>query len=498
MSDDVVLQEKNEASLAEQLSDKELAILASLKNPDDTKAAPKALDDHTGFLICCAMVQNQEFAEYARSIGLNSKHFGKEAQQVAVRESIQFLESGGLPSQTSWQVLGNCDPAFFKPLPVGDLPAIKAVLSEFVAVRNATSAITKFLDDAKLGKPPIDALIQNLLGIRKTDKGERRGYSVEELMALPDPVWLIDGHIHENDYACIYGASGECKTFVALDWALSLATGKSVYDEFPVSKSAVAYVISEGQDGFKKRVRAWLQENGMAWPGSSEFKVYPHSFQLCTLPEAEALARQIKTEMGTCKAIFVDTLARNFGGNENETKDMNAFTESVDWLRKETGAAVVVVHHSGKNKQLAERGSYALRCAVNASFEVSKEGDRVWVNAMKQKDGKEIDYGLKTVYVPLIDSLVLRRCDSGPEAVPGEITTEHLVLNILPGIKSGEATEAGTMTVDQIASGIGRDSSVVRRAIGKLIKEAGNGIMKKQFGKGASSPVHYWRESLLC
>ena len=47
--------------------------------------------------------------------------------------------------------------------------------------------------------------------------------SVNELMELQPPSWLIDGVMEEGVFAVLYGASGEGKSFVALDWALSIA-----------------------------------------------------------------------------------------------------------------------------------------------------------------------------------------------------------------------------------------------------------------------------------
>ena len=48
---------------------------------------------------------------------------------------------------------------------------------------------------------------------------------VEDVLALPDPEWLIDGIIPKKAIAQIYGAPNVGKTFVALDIALSIAAG---------------------------------------------------------------------------------------------------------------------------------------------------------------------------------------------------------------------------------------------------------------------------------
>ncbi len=58
---------------------------------------------------------------------------------------------------------------------------------------------------------------------RKTDRF--RLYSIEELEELPDPDWLIDGIMPEGALVELYGPHGVGKSFLALDWALSLAAG---------------------------------------------------------------------------------------------------------------------------------------------------------------------------------------------------------------------------------------------------------------------------------
>src|SRR5687768_9638876 len=60
----------------------------------------------------------------------------------------------------------------------------------------------------------------------------------------------------------IYGPSGEGKSFVALDWALSVATGRD-WQGHATKKGTVLYVVAEGGRGIKKRIAAWKQNQGI-------------------------------------------------------------------------------------------------------------------------------------------------------------------------------------------------------------------------------------------
>lgn len=104
-------------------------------------------------------------------------------------------------------------------------------------------------------------------------------------------------------------------------------------------------------------------------------------------------ARDVEAKKGKpVQLIVIDTLARCFGGNdENDAKDMGAFIEGCDTIKRETGATVLVVHHSGKDDTKGARGSSAFRAALDAEFNVRREGDggAIILTCTKMKDAEE-------------------------------------------------------------------------------------------------------------
>ena len=85
-------------------------------------------------------------------------------------------------------------------------------------------------------------------------------WSVAELIALPPPNWLVNGMVEERAFGVLYGPAHSFKSFVALDWALSIATGHA-WQGRPVRKGHVLYVVGEGTTGFARRIKAWLKEH---------------------------------------------------------------------------------------------------------------------------------------------------------------------------------------------------------------------------------------------
>ena len=77
--------------------------------------------------------------------------------------------------------------------------------------------------------------------------------SIEELAALKPPSWLIDKHLPESSFSTIYGPPGVGKSFLVLDWALSIAAGER-WHIFNVKQCPVLYITSEGVSGLYSRI----------------------------------------------------------------------------------------------------------------------------------------------------------------------------------------------------------------------------------------------------
>ena len=86
--------------------------------------------------------------------------------------------------------------------------------------------------------------------------------SVAELEKMPPPEWLVEPLLTVDSQAILFGAPGEGKSFVALSFALAVATGRDWLGH-KVKQGPVVYIAAEGGRGIWKRVRAWQKENGI-------------------------------------------------------------------------------------------------------------------------------------------------------------------------------------------------------------------------------------------
>ncbi|MEB5973498.1 helicase RepA family protein [Pantoea dispersa] len=190
----------------------------------------------------------------------------------------------------------------------------------------------------------------------------------------------------------IYGPSGSFKSFLAVSWACHISAGLP-WAGHRVNRGAVLYIVGEGGIGVPRRIRAWEQvyqqrvEN--VWLVNRP--VFP--VRQSEVQEVILAAGQIASEGGLpVRLIVIDTLARCFGGNdENDARDMGAFIEGCDDIKRKTGATVLVVHHSGKDEARGARGSSAFRAALDAEFQVKREDENIALilSCTKMKDAEE-------------------------------------------------------------------------------------------------------------
>jgi hypothetical protein len=169
-----------------------------------------------------------------------------------------------------------------------------------------------------------------------------RPLSLHEIAKQKPPAWLVSRYIPENSIVELFGEYAGCKSFLAIDWSLSIAAGKPWLGR-KVQQGHVIYVYAEGTQGLRKRALAWCKEHGLDdFP--EKFHAIPRAVNIRNPDDLDYLALAIKLELHCEKpSLFVlDTLNRCFGGGEeNSNKDMSEFVAASDKLKEEFGATVL-------------------------------------------------------------------------------------------------------------------------------------------------------------
>lgn len=231
------------------------------------------------------------------------------------------------------------------------------------------------------------------------------------------------------ELAVIFGESGSGKSFLALDVCAAITRGIE-WRTNRVARGGVVYVCAEGARGFKKRLRAYAHE---------------HKVELAQLPaviadapnlleprDAAALAASIVAwvkKQGQVDVVVIDTLASvSPGGNENSSETMGLVLSHCKFIHKQTGALIILIHHSGKDSTRGARGWSGLRAAADAEIEITRNGDYRAATITKLKDsedGATFAFKLKVVRLGVDadgeeeSSCVIEHVDAAPAAAGG-------------------------------------------------------------------------------
>jgi hypothetical protein len=228
---------------------------------------------------------------------------------------------------------------------------------------------------------------------REVTAGRFRFVDREAINHIPAARWLIPNVLPEDAYVILFGKPGSFKSFVALDWALTVATGGSFpwSGAFTVEDPGPAlYILGEGRASFAKRIRAW--------EGAHFDKRQAGNFVLADpVPlVSEAIDGFIDGALAMhpqgYKLVVVDTVARAMQGlNENAQEHASKFTAMTQRLQAELGATVVAVHHSGQGDDTRSKGSIEFVGAPDTIFGVHREGKSMQIELSnpKQKDAPE-------------------------------------------------------------------------------------------------------------
>lgn len=209
--------------------------------------------------------------------------------------------------------------------------------------------------------------------------------TISNVLNQPPLNWMVEEILPEKSLSMIYGPPEQFKTFVALDLAYSIATGKEWHGQEIPQPGTVVYIAAEGSYGLKKRVQAWMLYHEIKDHSRIPFHVLPETVNFSDPAVIRGLIRSLPAKVNL---IVLDTLHAMLEGDENSAKDVKAFLDGIRAVKKATGAAVTLIHHMAKEGK-QERGSTSLRGAMDTMIQVKRTSDQsmfTTVTCTKQKD----------------------------------------------------------------------------------------------------------------
>jgi hypothetical protein len=171
-----------------------------------------------------------------------------------------------------------------------------------------------------------------------------------QLASLPKPLPLIQGVLARTSTILLRGRDASFKSFVAIDWALCIATG-TPWLHRDTEQGRVLYVMGEGAPGLNDRVSAWEEARGLQVPDDA-FVVRASPVNLFKGGGAYLdLLRRVQD--GGFSLIVLDTLRKVSGGADGNGSDMGVVVDRIEELRRATvdggNGAILTIAHTAKD-----------------------------------------------------------------------------------------------------------------------------------------------------
>jgi len=251
------------------------------------------------------------------------------------------------------------------------------LLTEDYARKEIERAHAKRIERPK----PEDEFKDDLFDRTSKKRPRFKGMSMAELRTLPPLNYLLDQILPVKSLFEVYGPRKAGKTFFALDAGLSIATGTSFHG-IEVRQGRVLHIVAEGNlAAVRDRVEAWTMWRAISPAHKKELETaIQNNWRLVGVPvhiDVDATLKEfLKTNPEDRDLIIADTLMRNMAGHISDPKDMAAFVRGCDAIRETTGAAVLIIHHEGKDKTKGGMGSMVLDAAVDGIAKFYRNGNK--------------------------------------------------------------------------------------------------------------------------
>lgn len=161
--------------------------------------------------------------------------------------------------------------------------------------------------------------------------------------------WLVSSLWAEAGVGVLGGHPKSCKTWMALDLALSVASGTPALGCFPVPRpgTVLVHLAEDSLASARARVAGLAERRGLDLR-----RVDLHLFDLSDMrldlaTELDRLARTV--EKHEPRLLVLDPLVRLHRLNENDAADMSRLLSDLRSLQRRFGVAILLVHHARKN-----------------------------------------------------------------------------------------------------------------------------------------------------
>jgi AAA domain len=221
----------------------------------------------------------------------------------------------------------------------------------------------------------------------------------------PQTQWLIEELWTDQAVGILGGEPKCCKSFLALDVAVSVASGAACLRQFPVRRSGPV-LLFPAEDSLAV-VRQRLE--GIAAAAQVPFSSLPvqvitaPSLRLDTESDRQRLSRTVQEQQPVL--LILDPLIRLHRVDENDATQVATLLSFLRQLQRQFHLAVMLVHHARKDSHSSRPGQ-----ALRGSSELHGWGDS---NLYMRRKGSQLTLSTEHRAAPSRDHIPLQLTESG-------------------------------------------------------------------------------------
>jgi hypothetical protein len=173
--------------------------------------------------------------------------------------------------------------------------------------------------------------------------------------------WMIEGLWGASCVGLVGGAPKCCKSWTALEMAVSLASGTPCFGRYAVPErgTALLYLAEDSLPVIRERVTALAAHRGLAIDSLDVHVIKVPSMRL-DLPGDQTRLHETVKELRP-KLLVLDPLVRIHRIDENDASQVSALLSYLRGLQRELDLSVVLVHHTRKNHSPGMQAGQGLR-----------------------------------------------------------------------------------------------------------------------------------------
>jgi hypothetical protein len=288
--------------------------------------------------------------------------------------------------------------------------------------------------------------------------------------------WLVSALWSEQAVGVIGGEPKCCKSFLALDLAVSVATGTPCLRRFPVPRPGrvLLYAAEDALHIVRQRLEGICSAAGLALVDLDVQVITAPTVRLDLDIDRKALDATIAKLAP--RLLVLDPFVRLHRIDENASGEVAPLLAYLRELQRHHGVAVIVVHHAKKGAARARAGQ-----ALRGSSEFHAWGDS---NLYLRREGDALTLTVEHRAAPSQKPMRVELVQSG-EALALQLTTDRESAPTAPSSLDERITSALAVTASPIPFGELRAKCRVRAttlyerlsaltASGRIIKD-GNG-----------------------